>query len=185
MSLGRIRWIIVAVLTALCVGCSDNSPGEDSHRDNQPAGSSVDHANAEIVSFSVFPVEDVPAVPPESPWRHVTLEIESAPSSITAGDKLEFVVAITNDAGDKIDPGELCPAYFMNFGEGAVSAVPIVSLLNCDDASSIAPGSTERFAMEIEMPPDLELNTGSIYWRLDPSIAAISSSEIPIEHPTS
>lgn len=94
---------------------------------------------------------------------------------------MEFVVAISNDSSGEIDPHVSCPAYFMNFGESSESAAPVTSLLNCDASDRIPPGETERFAMEIELPAELQLDAGSVYWRLEPSLVDASSPEIAVQ----
>lgn len=93
---------------------------------------------------------------------------------------LAFEVVITNGSDVELDPAATCPGYFMNFGESSVSAVPVMSLLNCDDAHPIVSGGSERFSMEIEIPAELDLEAGSVYWRLEPSLADASSPEIAV-----
>jgi hypothetical protein len=158
-------WLSIGVLGG---GCSDGS----SSTNDGPAD--------EVVPFKMVPVQSAPTVPSESPWRQVSVAIEETPSSVRAGHVLEFVVAIKNGSKDDIDPQALCPAYFLNFGESAESATPITSLLNCDQARPLQPGDVERFAMQIELPEDIELEAGSVYWRLEPYLVDASSTEIAV-----
>jgi hypothetical protein len=177
------RWCIGVAIGALCVGCTGSSD-DDSARDTRPATTGAGPADGDVVPFSAHPVDAAPPVPPDSPWRQVALEIEAEPSSVAQGEELTCVVAVTNVGGETIDPDELCPAYYTNFGESSISAVPVISSLNCEDASPIAPGGVERFAMEIELPTDMEPGAGSIIWRLDPYIEAAFSSELVVERST-
>ena len=159
----RLRHLVVGawLLLALAVlACSDDGP--------------------DVVPFEAAPVNTPPVLPADSPWREVSLEIESTPSSVEPGTVAEFVVAITNESEREIDPRETCPSYFMNFGESSITAVPVQSLLNCEAASPMGPGEAQRFAMEIELPSDLEIESGTFYWRLEELVADASSPSTPV-----
>jgi hypothetical protein len=173
----RLRCLLAAGLpvAVLAIACSADSSTETPSESGDPG------SPGDVVPFEVSPAEISPSMPPESPWRGVTVELESVPSAVAAGDVLSFVVAITNNSESELDLSEECPSYFMNFGESSETVVPIMSLLNCSSAAPIGVGETERFAMDIEIPANMQLGAGTIYWRLEPSIAADSSSEIRVE----
>jgi hypothetical protein len=150
-------WLLLALPV---LACSDDGP--------------------DVVPFELAPVKTPAPLPADSPWREVSVEIESAPSSVEPGTVTEFVVAITNGSEREIDPDETCPAYFMNFGDSGISLEPVMSLLNCDAASPMPPGGVERFAMEMDVPSDFELDFGEFYWRLEELAADASSRSIPV-----
>jgi len=144
-------------------------------------GACSDGASDGAVPFEFIPVDDPPSVPADSGWQSVSLDIESEPDRVEPGSVLEFVVVISNPSDRDIDVRRSCPAYFMNFGESAEGLGPIRSLLNCDDAENIPARSAERFAMKIDMPAELDLDRGSVYWRLEPGISDTASSEVAVE----
>ena len=172
------RWtqlLSLGAIAVLALACSD-----DSSQRGSAAMQSEEAGDEGVVPFERVPVATPPAIAPDSPWRGVSIAIESVPRSVESGEPLEFVVAITNPSTEPVDPRQTCPAYFMNFGESSLSAEPVTSLLNCDAASPLPAGATRRFAMEIEIPLDLDLDFGSIYWRLE-GVADASSDEIAVE----
>lgn len=158
----------LCALVALSISCSEGQ---------QEDGSSGSGA---VVPFELLTVAEFPEVPPDSPWWEVSVALESVPETVDAGGTLEFVVALTNRSGEAIDPGVSCPGYFANLGESSESAVPVRSLLNCEEAATIGPGETERFAMVIEVPAGIRLDSGTLFWRLEPVIAGTSSRPIAI-----
>lgn len=165
--------VVVFAFALAALGCSGEGGSGDVTTEPAPT--------ADAVPFRLAAVAEPPVVPDDSPWREVKLEIQDAPASVAPGDTLEFVVAITNgSASTAIDPRAMCPAYFMNFGESSISLVPVTSRLNCDEADTFGPGAVERFAMELDVPADFELDAGTVYWRLE-SVADTSSDAIVVE----
>lgn len=158
--------------TVLCmlVGCaSDESDG-----DGAASGDA-------LVPYRSIPVGSPPPVPAQSPLQELSATIEDAPENVVPGETIEFVVTIRNPTARavELDP---CPAYLRSFGESSISVGPVVSLLNCDEADPIPAHGAERFEMRIGVPKEFQLSGGgSIYWRLEPSIADASSGFIAVQ----
>ncbi|MFP3899429.1 MAG: hypothetical protein ACLFXM_01155 [Acidimicrobiia bacterium] len=134
-----------------------------------------------LVPYRSMPVGSAPPLPDQSSLRDLSVTVEDAPEVVVPGEPIEFVVAIRNPAARpvELDP---CPAYLMSFGESSISIGPVVSLLNCDEADPIPAHGAERFEMRIGVPREFQLSGGgSIYWRLEPSIADASSGFIPVQ----
>lgn len=168
------RLVMMAPLGLLMTSCGDD------HSAARSSGSNRDRRHETVVPFESLPVDTAPPLPSGSPLRDTSLTLESVPTSVQAGRALDFDVAIENlsDQTIEFDP---CPAYLVSFGESAMSVGPILSLLNCQEADPIPAGGTERFAMRLDIPDDFELDAGSIYWRIEPTIADASSGQIVVE----
>lgn len=122
-----------AIAMAVAAGCGDDSSGSAS--DNVPLDGSASAApsSGETAPGEVpyeFPSVDTAApIPEDSPSRDVDIEVESVPDVAEPGTTLRFAVAITNNSDSVIDPAQLCPSYFMSFGESGEAVIPGLSRL--------------------------------------------------------
>jgi hypothetical protein len=172
---------IIGVLAFALASCSSDDGSSNATVGDDGSRDVADSEGA--VPFRLLPVESPPSIPSDSALRDLSVEVVSAPEEAEPGETLEFVVSINNPTAEPVQL-EPCPAYFANFGESSITTRPVLSLLNCEAADPIPPSGAERFAMEIELTEDLRdlrLDFGSIFWRLEPSITAASSEQIPLK----
>ncbi len=105
-----------------------------------------------------------PALPVSSLSGHLELPDEAA-----IGQPLRYVMVITNptSAAIVLQP---CPAYQERLSLNVVGRDVVEEhVLNCAGLPPIAPGSTVRFEMILDIPTDLEpTDSAAVVWVLDP-----------------
>jgi hypothetical protein len=101
-------------------------------------------------SIAPPPVEE----PPILPLPAIALK---APSSVRAGQVVEYQVMLTNDTLDPIDLVANCPNYGQDLFPSAPSGNPKPAMkplfqLNCAAAGATLPNATLRFEMRLTVP---------------------------------
>jgi hypothetical protein len=107
--------------------------------------------------------------PSPGPLAGLTARLD-APSSVAAGSVLRYVVTVSNPTAQPIALSP-CPAYT----EWSSALMTLESKeppgltyqLNCDTVTSIPPGASVRYAMELVIPPTAPVGTGKFGWHLD------------------
>jgi hypothetical protein len=135
-----------------------------------PGGGGVDTAAHDFdtvcgVSVSQFgvPADAEPAIDP--PLSPLTAQI-SAPSTVVAGQILDYTVTLTNPL--RIDvPLSPCPAYDEFVGSGSTEpwvATVLHYYLNCDASPTIPAGGSMTFAMRLALPADQPGGAAKFGW---------------------
>ena len=136
-----IRGVTVPVTGSLDIGCSD----------------------PEKVGIAVGPLGVRHPAPrfAHDPLMDLSATI-SLPPVVQAGSTLHAVVTLTNNGAQAVD-WKQCPSYLFNvtgdFRKGGHQ-------LNCAAAKPIAPGSSEGFAMQLEVPPGEPDGPADVHWLL-------------------
>jgi hypothetical protein len=109
--------------------------------------------------------------PSPGPFARLTARLD-APSSVAAGSVLRYVVSVSNPTAQPIALSP-CPAY-TEWSSALItlaSKVPpgLTYQLNCDTLTSIPPGATVRYAMELVIPATAPVGAGKFGWQLDES----------------
>lgn len=104
----------------------------------------------------------------ESPWQGIRASIR-APSTVRAGETLEYTVALTN-AGPRPVEFATCPTYQQVLQRGQ-QVVTGDWRLNCGAVPVLEPKDRVRFAMRLPVPADMPARRALLTWILEGSSA--------------
>jgi hypothetical protein len=106
-----------------------------------------------------------PAEPPE-PWPTLQARLEGLPATVHAGQPLDYVVELLNTgpADVTLNP---CPAY-----AEALGGVGADYRLNCEAGPIVPAFGSVRFAMRLDVDPDLPVGPAKMLWALHASTVA-------------
>jgi Domain of unknown function (DUF4232) len=106
-----------------------------------------------------------PPQPPE-PWPTLRARLAGVPATVRAGEPLDYVVELANTgtADVTLDP---CPAYAQALGGARADY-----RLNCAAAAVIPAGGSVRFAMRLDVGPDVPSGPAKMLWSLHGSVVA-------------
>lgn len=101
------------------------------------------------------------------------------PSSVRAGEVLEYVIALHNPTGEAISL-EPCPSYT----QGAEDLTVQTLKLNCTDetTTTIAPGGTERFKMKMTIPATATQPQLKVGWHLEVDQGPLAGAVLTVDN---
>ncbi len=112
----------------------------------------------------------------QSPIQDATAQIE-LPNAVDAGATLHYVIDLTNPTAHDMMLAP-CPSYQQALGEAGKDPLE----LNCPAVHLLPAHQTQRFAMELAVPPGYPTGQAEVYWNVaattDPYIGARGSVDV-------